>query len=75
VQIFGAPECRRSDAIVWTTATEPKWPPEFKIGTLGMFVGHYAASLALKRFEKRVSLGVLFLAVQFVDMCYSELSA
>jgi hypothetical protein len=27
-----------------------------------MFVGHYAASLALKRFEKRATLGVLFLA-------------
>lgn len=33
-----------------------------------MFVGHYAASLALKKFEKRASLGVLFLAVQFVDI-------
>ena len=35
-----------------------------------MFVGHYAASLALKKFEKRVSLGVLFLAVQFVDILF-----
>ena len=35
-----------------------------------MFVGHYAASLALKSFEKRVSLGVLFLAVQFVDILF-----
>ena len=35
-----------------------------------MFVGHYAASLALKRFEKRASLGVLFLAVQFVDIVF-----
>lgn len=35
-----------------------------------MFVGHYAASLALKRFEKRTSLGVLFLAVQFVDILF-----
>jgi len=35
-----------------------------------MFVGHYAASLALKRFEKRASLGVLFLAVQFVDILF-----
>lgn len=35
-----------------------------------MFVGHYAASLALKTFEKRVSLGVLFLAVQFVDILF-----
>jgi len=38
-----------------------------------MFVGHYAASLALKRFEKRVSLGVLFLAVQFVDIVFFPL--
>ncbi len=35
-----------------------------------MFVGHYAVSLALKKFEKRVSLGVLFLAVQFVDILF-----
>ncbi len=35
-----------------------------------MFVGHYAASLALKRFEKRASLGFLFLAVQFVDILF-----
>lgn len=35
-----------------------------------MFVGHYAASLALKSFEKRASLGVLFLAVQFVDILF-----
>ena len=35
-----------------------------------MFIGHYAASLALKKFEKRASLGVLFLAVQFVDILF-----
>lgn len=35
-----------------------------------MFVGHYAAALALKRFEKRASLGILFLAVQFVDILF-----
>lgn len=35
-----------------------------------MFVGHYAASFALKRFEKRVSLGVLFLAVQLLDVLF-----
>ena len=38
-----------------------------------MFVGHYAASLALKRFEKRASLGVLFLAVQLVDIVFFPL--
>jgi len=35
-----------------------------------MFVGHYATCLALKTFEKRVSLGVLFLAVQFIDILF-----
>jgi len=35
-----------------------------------MFVGHYAASFTLKKFEKRASLGVLFLAVQFVDILF-----
>lgn len=38
-----------------------------------MFVGHYAASLGLKKFEKRASLGVLFLAVQFVDIVFFPL--
>ena len=35
-----------------------------------MFVGHYAASLALKSLDKKVSLGMLFLAVQFVDILF-----
>jgi hypothetical protein len=35
-----------------------------------MFVGHYAAGLALKKFEKSASLSVLFLAVQFVDILF-----
>jgi hypothetical protein len=38
-----------------------------------MFVGHYAASLALKGYEKKASLGVLFLAVQFVDILFFPL--
>jgi len=38
-----------------------------------MFVGHYAAGLALKKFEKGASLGVLFLAVQFVDIVFFPL--
>jgi len=38
-----------------------------------MFVGHYAASLALKKFEKEASLGILFLAVQFVDILFFPL--
>jgi len=35
-----------------------------------MFVGHYAAALALKKFEKRASLGMLYLGVQFVDILF-----
>jgi len=35
-----------------------------------MFVGHYAASLALKNVEKKASLGLLFLAVQFVVILF-----
>jgi len=35
-----------------------------------MFVGHYAVSLALKKAEKRASLGLLFLAVQFIDIFF-----
>ena len=33
-------------------------------------MGHYAASLALKGVEKNASLGMLFLAVQFVDILF-----
>jgi hypothetical protein len=35
-----------------------------------MFVGHYAVSLALKNVEKKTSLGLLFLAVQFIDIFF-----
>ena len=35
-----------------------------------MFIGHYAAALAIKRVEKKSSLGLLFLAVQFVDILF-----
>ncbi len=35
-----------------------------------MFIGHYAVSLALKRVEKTASLGLLFLAVQLVDILF-----
>jgi hypothetical protein len=38
-----------------------------------MFVGHYAAGLALKKYDRRVSLGMLFLAVQFVDILFFPL--
>jgi membrane-bound metal-dependent hydrolase YbcI (DUF457 family) len=36
-----------------------------------MFIGHYGVSLAAKRYSPRVSLGVLFLAVQFLDVLFS----
>jgi hypothetical protein len=35
-----------------------------------MFIGHYAAALGLKSVEKKASLGLLFLAVQFVDILF-----
>ncbi len=35
-----------------------------------MFVGHYAASFALKKVDKNASLGMLFLAAQFVDILF-----
>lgn len=35
-----------------------------------MFMGHYAAGFALKGVEKKMSLGVLFLGVQFLDIVY-----
>jgi hypothetical protein len=39
-----------------------------------MFVGHYSAALALKRVEKRASLGWLFIAAQFVDILFFTLT-
>src|SRR6185437_17032312 len=36
-----------------------------------MFIGHYGVSFALKRAVPRVSLGTLFLAVQFVDILWA----
>ena len=36
-----------------------------------MFIGHYGASLAAKRLSPYLSLGVLFLAVQFLDVLFS----
>lgn len=39
-----------------------------------MFIGHYAASFALKAAEKKAPLGVLFLAVQFVDILFFPLA-
>ena len=35
-----------------------------------MFVGHYAVSLACKRLAPKASLGLLFIAVQFVDILF-----
>lgn len=38
-----------------------------------MFIGHYGVSFALKRAEPRLSLGLLFLAVQALDVLFSAL--
>jgi hypothetical protein len=35
-----------------------------------VFIGHYAVGLAAKRLAPRVSLGTLFLSVQFVDLLW-----
>jgi hypothetical protein len=36
-----------------------------------MFIGHYGVSFAVKRFAPRTSLGVLFLAVQLLDVLFA----
>ena len=38
-----------------------------------MLIGHYGAGFALKKFAPRVSLGFIFLAVQFVDIVWAVL--
>lgn len=35
-----------------------------------MYVGHYAASLALKKYDPKISLGWLFIGVQLVDIFF-----
>ncbi len=40
-------------------------------GLADMFIGHYGASLAGKRLSPGLSLGLLFLAVQFLDVLFS----
>lgn len=36
-----------------------------------MFIGHYGVSLAAKRYDPRIPLGVLFLAVQVLDVLFA----
>ena len=38
-----------------------------------MFIGHFGAGLAAKKFAPRVSLGTLFLAAQFLDLLWPTL--
>lgn len=35
-----------------------------------MFLGHYAAAMAAKKFAPKTSLGVLFMAAQFIDLIW-----
>ena len=39
-----------------------------------MFIGHYAAGFALKSVENKASLGLLFIAVQFIDVLFFPLT-
>lgn len=43
---------------------------EINLNSINMFVGHYAAAFALKGKEKGASLGLLFIATQFVDILF-----
>ena len=48
-----------------------RWTPLRECATKNrMLIGHYGAAFALKSAERRVSLGVLFVATQFVDMLW-----
>ena len=38
-----------------------------------MFIGHFAAGMAAKRADARISLGTLFLAAQFLDLLWPTL--
>ena len=39
-----------------------------------MLVGHYAAGFALKSTERKISLGILFIAVQLIDIIWTLLT-
>jgi len=39
-----------------------------------MFIGHYAVSFALKATQKKASLGLLFIGVQFIDLLFFSLT-
>jgi len=39
-----------------------------------VFIGHYAVSFALKATQKKASLGLLFIGVQFVDLLFFSLT-
>jgi hypothetical protein len=48
-----------------------RWTPLDECDTKNrMLIGHYGAAFALKSAERRVSLGVLFVATQFADMLW-----
>jgi len=38
-----------------------------------MFIGHFEAGFAAKRYAQRASLGTLFLAAQFIDLLWPTL--
>ena len=47
------------------------WTPSRGCATKNrMLIGHYGAAFALKSAERKVSLGVLFIATQFVDILW-----
>jgi len=39
-----------------------------------MFVGHYAVCLAIKSYERKTSLGMLFISVQLLDLLFFSLA-
>jgi len=61
-------------ALFWKTIA--RWGRRKSKRTAGlkqMFIGHYGVSLAAKKYESRISLGILFLAVQFLDILFAIL--
>src|SRR5258708_3185581 len=61
-------------ALFWKTIAPRSHAEESAfIGARHMFIGHYGVSLAAKRYESRISLGILFLAVQFLDILFAIL--
>ncbi len=61
---------RLSHPICFPTGIRKKPYIAYSPSTLVMFIGHYALAMAAKRIDRRPSLGIFFLATQWIDLIW-----